>query len=81
LHSDAEQITIPGIQHVVTHELQPLVILNTRWNELVESNMEVLVQWEGLSPDDTTWGIESSGIARTRVRGFRLLNYTQYIYI
>ena len=31
----------------------PLTILDTRHS--VESKLEVLVQWQGLSPDDTTW--------------------------
>ena len=33
--------------------IQPLTFLNTRRNK--DSALEVLVQWQGLSPDDTTW--------------------------
>ena len=33
--------------------IQPLAILNTRQNK--DSEQEVLVQWQGLSSDDTTW--------------------------
>ena len=33
--------------------ITPLAILSTRYS--ADSKLEVLVQWQGLSPDDTTW--------------------------
>lgn len=36
--------------------LTPLVILSTRWQSFdTEPKLQVLVQWEGLTPDDTSW--------------------------
>lgn len=33
--------------------IQPLAILNTC--QTADSKLEVLIQWQGLSPDDTSW--------------------------
>lgn len=33
----------------------PMVILNTRWTQTTEPCLEVLVQWQGLLADDTSW--------------------------
>jgi len=33
--------------------IQPLTILNTLRSK--DSELEILVQWQGLPPDDTTW--------------------------
>lgn len=36
--------------------ITPLAILNTRWDHSVtEPRLSVLVQWAGLSPNDTSW--------------------------
>ena len=36
--------------------ITPLVVLSTRWNPVsVYPKLQVLVQWEGLSPNDTLW--------------------------
>ncbi|KAI5437331.1 hypothetical protein KIW84_023444 [Lathyrus oleraceus] len=32
-----------------------MVILNTRWTQTTEPRLEVLVQWQGLHADDTSW--------------------------
>jgi hypothetical protein len=35
--------------------ITPLVILDTRWTTTAEPRREVLVQWQGLPADDTSW--------------------------
>lgn len=49
LHS----ITLPVLTKDDHLLIQPLAILNTR--QTTDSKLEVLVQWQGLLPDDTTW--------------------------
>ena len=46
---------MPDIPAVRVQDPQPLVIFNTRWTEEDAPRLEALVQWEGLSPDDSTW--------------------------
>ena len=54
-HGDANNIRVPDIPAVRIQDPQPLVIFNTRWTEGDAPRLEALVQWEGLTPDDSTW--------------------------
>ncbi|GAU49705.1 hypothetical protein TSUD_182030 [Trifolium subterraneum] len=55
-HGEVEQLNTPIIipdQERIPD--LPLAIISTRHGIEPECRLEVLVQWEGLSPDDTTW--------------------------
>lgn len=50
------QFCLPKHAYEIQPLIAPLAVLNTCWNQnVVEPRLEVLVQWEGLSPDDTSW--------------------------
>lgn len=58
-HSAANAFALLPLPAKITENqptITPLVILSTRWDTTeTEFKLQVLVQWEGLSPNDASW--------------------------